>query len=249
MLAAAEAADANLLDERQRVDEWWNSLLNEADARQQQIDKDEQQALNKIDSIEASDLDDVGTKIETFEGEMEGTLIEAAKKTSITADNSQHTPTTGSADPPTASLSMKQGVSTQVSGDESKSIASNNAASTDTSVVAIASEQLQTPAVAHPSFDTDTVAISTGVNTHSSSSPTHAIDLLNLRPIDGSFAIPTHPSTLPLHFQTESPLTSDYKPLDEAGSSFILAEADLRSRTVRELSNSPRSIDSDFVEI
>jgi len=248
-LAASEAVDASLLDERKRVNEWWNSLLNEADARQQQIDKDERQVLNKIDSIEASELDDVGTKIETLEGEMEGTLIETTKKASITADNWQHTPTTGSAAPATASSCMQQGAPTQVSTDELKSVARNNAASTDTSVVAIASEQLQAPAAAHPSFDTDTIAMSTGVDAHSSFGLAHAIDLLNPRPTDGGFAIPTRPSSLPLQSQTESPSTPDYEPLDEAGSPFILAKVDLRSRTVRELSSSPRSIDSDFVEI
>ena len=231
------------------MDEWWSSLLNEAAARQQQIDKDEQQVLDKINLSEISDVYEVGTKIEVVEGELEGAATEAEQKASITVDNSQHTPATESAGPVTASSCMQKRAPTQVSVDESKAAASNNAASTDTSVVAIASEQLQTPAAAHPSFDTDTIAMSTGVDAHSSFGLAHAIDLLNPRPTDGSFAIPTCPSTLSLQSQTESPSTPDYELLDGAGSPLILAEVDLRSRTTRELSSSPRSIGSDFVEI
>jgi len=248
VLAAFNTADGDLLDERKRVDEWWNSLLSEAAARQQQIDKDEQQALDKIDLVKASDVVEVD-KMEVVDSGAEGAVIEAEKKASITADSSQRTPTTGSADPAIASSCMQQWAPTQVSVDESKAVASSNAASTDTSVVPIASEQLQTPAAAHPSFDTDTTAVSTGVDAHSISGPAHAIDLLNLRLIDDGFAIPTRPSTLPLHSQTESPSTPGYESLDEAGSSFILAKVDAQSRTARELSSSPRSIDSDFVEI
>ena len=56
-ITAYKATEAELLEERRKVDEWWIYLVNEAAACRQQIDEDEQNALKEIVRLQTADAE------------------------------------------------------------------------------------------------------------------------------------------------------------------------------------------------
>ena len=239
---ASEAADADLLDERKRVDEWWNSLLNEATARQQQIDKDEQQALNNIDSAEAIKMAQVQKAAGALEAGMDAVAVEVFNTTDAAEEYPQHTSTAGAAAVAVGPSCSKLWVSEEAPASELETPSDYEGAEAD----AFSPTTTQTAATPRFSPGIDVHATREEVTRHSVASLVRTPDEPDMLHIDGGFATPSDSPTLILEIESYPP--SESEPSEDAGSSCIDADAEV-ALVVQERSGSPDSAGSDFVEI
>jgi len=215
-------------------------------ARRQQIDNDKQQALNNIDSADASKMVQAQKAAGAVETGISAVAVEVADTTDAATENPQHTSTTGTAAVTIGSSRPQQRVPEEAPASELETPSNYEAAEAD--AFPPATIQRKHGATTPPfSAGADAHATREEVTRHTTASSVRTPDEPDTLHIDGGFMTSTDSTTLVSEVESHPP--SEYEPAEDAGSPFILAEVDLRSRQVREPSSSPCTIDSDFVEI
>jgi len=234
VLEGFDAADADLLDERKRVNEWWNSLLNEATARRGQIDEDEQQALDNIDFPDASKMAQTRKAAGAAETGMDAVAVEVTDTTDATAENSQHTSTTRTAAVAVGSSRPQHMTSEEAQAFESGATAGYEGAEADTlPPTTIQRNHTATTPPFGAGIDAQTTREE--VARHSVASSVRTPDKPDALRIGAGFMTSTDSTTL----------VSEVK--SDAGSPYIHVDAEVA--LVRERSGTPDSACSDFVEI
>jgi len=245
VLAASEATDANLLDERKRVDEWWNSMLIEAAARQQQIDKDEQQTLDSIDSAEASKMAPARKAAGALETGMDAVAVKVSNATDAAAENLQCTSTTGATAVAVGSSRPQHKASEEAQAFESAATAGYERAAAD-AFTSATTQRKHTAATPPFSADIDARATREEVTRYLAAGSARTPDEPDTLHINGGFVALTGSTTMVSEVESHSPF--GYEPAKDAGSPYIHADADI-ALVVQERSGSPDSAGSDFVQI
>jgi len=241
----SEAADADLLDERKQVDEWWDSLLNEAAAWRQQIDNDKQQALDNIDFADASKMAQTRKAAGALETGMDAVAVEATDTTDAAAENPQHSSNARAAAVTIGSSRPQQRAPEEAPASELETPSDYESAEADAFPSATAQRK---HSATTPPFSAGANAHVTReeATRHLAASPVRTPDEPDTLHIDGGFMTSTDLTTLVSEVESRPP--SHYEPAENAGSPYIHSDSEV-ALVVQKRSGSPDSVSSDFVEI
>jgi len=224
IFSSYDIADKELRDERRRVDEWWDNIIEASATCRRRIDEDEARMLDEVNRTKKAMQ--VEAEILASRHKAETMRIAVQQKaemgSNVAVQRVQSAPTTADSDITTDSSNS----AARVPAIELKAVDNGNVGHADPHKLSTVAEKIL--AAPTPYFD--------------------AFRSSNVIKIDGGSTKSTYSSSWPPHLEMKSPSASDYETISTTDISVIYPEGE-QSHIVWDRSGSPDSLESDYVEI